>query len=258
MREQAAWRSARPYSALARHYDATLGRRYFGGLRRAFEVLARRFAIGFRSAADLGCGTGLFACYLARRYRIPVVAVDRSREMLAIAQRNCGDCRIGYLLQDIRHLRLPRSVDLMTATFDTLNHLLSARDLCRVFLRARRNLCPGGHFVFDLLTDRQKLGRQAVVIAPGASLVRVKQSFQWNPLTRLLSTRVAIGKTGSVAIKHELHVERGYDPVQVARWLDRAGFEVRALLDAPTLSQAHADSSRVIFVARRKPQRGQV
>lgn len=200
----------------------------------------------------------MFACYLARRYRIPVIAVDRSREMLAIAQRNCRDCRIGYLLQDIRHLRLPRPVDLMTATFDTLNHLLSARELYQVFLRAQQNLRPGGHFVFDLLTDRQKPGRRAVVIAPAASLVRVKQSFQWDPLTRLLSTRVAIRETGSVAVRHELHVERGYDPVQVARWLERTGFELRALLDAPTLSQAQADSSRVIFVARKKLRNGKV
>jgi SAM-dependent methyltransferase len=225
-------------------------------LRRAFEELSHRFAIGFRSAADLGCGTGLFACYLARRYCVPVIAVDRSREMLAIAQRNCRDCRIGYLLQDIRHLRLPGPVDLMTATFDTLNHLLSARDLYQVLLRVHQNLRPGGHFVFDLLTDRQKLGRRAVVIAPAASLVRVKQSIQWDPLTRLLSTRVAIRETGSVAVRRELHLERGYDPVQVARWLERAGFELRALLDAPTLSHAQADSSRVIFIARKKQRNG--
>jgi SAM-dependent methyltransferase len=235
-----------------------LGRRYFGGLRRAFEELARRFAIGFRSAADLGCGTGLFACYLARRFRIPVIAVDRSREMLAIAQRNCQDCRIGYLLQDIRHLRLPGPVDLITATFDTLNHLLSERDLRRVLMRVQQNLRPGGHFVFDLLTDRQRLQRPVVVVAPAASLAHVKQSFRWDPDTRLLSTRVAIHETGSVAVRHELHVERGYDPVRVARWLQCAGFELRALLDAPTLSQAQTDSSRVIFVARKEPRTGKV
>jgi hypothetical protein len=82
--------------------------------------------------------------------------------------------------------------------------------------------------------------------------VRVKQTFQWNPASGLLSTRVAIQERGSAAIRYELHVERGYDPVQVARWLEKAGFECRALLDAPTLTQAQSDSSRVIFVARKK------
>jgi hypothetical protein len=52
---------ARPYTELAAMYDNTLGAPFFVGTRRAFEELVTRYGINFRSAADIGCGIGLFA-----------------------------------------------------------------------------------------------------------------------------------------------------------------------------------------------------
>jgi methylase of polypeptide subunit release factors len=83
-------RFARPYSQLAPAYDSALGIPNFIGTRAAFERLVRRYDIRFRSAADIGCGTGLFAGYLSQCWGTPVFAVDRSPEMLAVATRNCA------------------------------------------------------------------------------------------------------------------------------------------------------------------------
>jgi hypothetical protein len=60
MQQAVSHRVARPYTELAAMYDATLGVPIFVGTRRAFEELVRRYGIHFRSAADIGCGTGLF------------------------------------------------------------------------------------------------------------------------------------------------------------------------------------------------------
>jgi trans-aconitate methyltransferase len=120
-------RVARPYSELAAMYDAISGVAFFVGARKAFEELVRRYGINFRLAADLGCGTGLFARYLNQCWGVPTFAVDRSPAMLAIAMRNCNGCEVGLLQQDIRCLQLPQPVDLVTANFDTLNDLLNGR-----------------------------------------------------------------------------------------------------------------------------------
>jgi predicted TPR repeat methyltransferase len=64
MQQAVSHRVARPYTELAAMYDATLGVPFFVGARKAFEELVRRYGINFRSAADIGCGTGLFARYL--------------------------------------------------------------------------------------------------------------------------------------------------------------------------------------------------
>lgn len=243
--------SAAPYSAIAPRYDELVGRRFFSGLRPAFEELVRRYGLRFRSAADLGCGTGLFACWLARRYGVLTVGVDRSRAMLQAAIANCRDCRVGFLLQDIRHLRLPCRVELATANFDTLNHLLTERDFRRAVERVFDSLEPGGHFVFDLLTNRQYPGRRWIgVRSPDRPSVRLLQRTVWSERSAILFTRVTLMEAGAAHCLED-HVERGYDPVRVARWLETAGFEIRGLLDAPTLAYADIRSARVIFVTRR-------
>src|SRR5437762_3125751 len=135
----------RPYSHLTSSYDRALGVPFLFRTRRAFEHLVQRYGLRFRSAADLGCGTGLFACYLNRRWGVPVFAVDRSPEMLRVALENCRVPRVCFLRQDIRELCLPSPVDLITANFDALNHVLSSRELQDVFRRIRENLRPGGH-----------------------------------------------------------------------------------------------------------------
>jgi trans-aconitate methyltransferase len=85
------------YSVLAPGYDAALGMDYFRGARAAFEEVVKRYGINFHSAADLDCGTGLFARYLSQRWDIPTFAVDRSPAMLAIAMRNCTSCEVRLL-----------------------------------------------------------------------------------------------------------------------------------------------------------------
>jgi SAM-dependent methyltransferase len=123
---------------------------HFLSARHAFEEIVRCYGINFRSAADFGCGTGLFACYVSRCWRVPVFAVDLSSAMLREAARNCGHGNVCLLRQDIRSLRLPHLVELVTANFDTLNHLVAAADLRLAFRRILDNLRPGGHLYWTL------------------------------------------------------------------------------------------------------------
>src|SRR5262245_4781228 len=148
----------RPYSELASAYDQTIGRQALPGARRPFEALARRYGLRFRSAADIGCGTGLFARYLSDCWRAPVWAVDISPEMLRVAESNCFGANVRLLRQDIRCLRLPEPVDLVTSNFDALNHLTGKDELRVAFQRIAGNLRQGGHLYFDLVTPCRPLG----------------------------------------------------------------------------------------------------
>ena len=125
----------RPYSLLAEAYDDIVGRKFFLLVRDAFEHIVARHRIGFASVADLGCGTGLFARYLNRLWRVPVFGVDISPAMLRVAASNCRGTKVTLLRQDLLRLALPRPVDLITANFDTVNHLVGDGDLPRLFRR---------------------------------------------------------------------------------------------------------------------------
>jgi SAM-dependent methyltransferase len=253
---------ARPYSRLAATYDRALGWASFVRTRRAFEVLARQYGIRFKTAADLGCGTGLFACYLRRRWGVPVFAVDRSPEMLNVARCNCSEPGIRWLQQDLRCLRLPCRVDLATSNFDTLNHVLSPCGVRRVFRRVWRCLQPGGYFIFDLVTPRLPRGGLKAYFSRfhslGPLLVR---RIRWDPRANLLTILILhrtppsppFARGGETEL--EVHRERAYSPVDAARWLRRTGFLVRGVHDAETLRLPRECPERVIFVAQ-KPDCG--
>jgi SAM-dependent methyltransferase len=242
----------RPYSQIAPTYDIAVGIRDFLRTRRAFEALVRRYGIEFRSAVDLGCGTGLFACYLSRCWNVPVFAVDNCPEMLRVAVRNCRDSRVCLLLQDIRRLCLPAKVDLATANTYTLNHLLNRCDMQMAFHRIYQNLRPGGYLLFDLVTHRQP-GRSL----PHSQPVRIAnrafhQQIRWDPGRKLLSIVIVHRAESPTASKVEVYMGRGRSPLEVGRWLQEAGFTLRGIHDAATLQIATGCPPNIILVAKKE------
>ena len=240
-----------PYSKLAPNYDATVGIPFFVRTRRAFEELIRRYGIVFRTVADIGCGTGLFASYLHKSWGVPVTGVDISRDMLRIAARNCRGLKVCLMRQDIRAFRLPRPVDLITCNFDTLNHLVSDGDLLRAFRSAANNLTPGGHFIFDMVMDCQPVGRTRRYVRVFRSAQRiVRQHIDWQPSRKLLSIVVTIRSRNSAPIV-EHYRERAYSAAEIGRALQDAGFSIRGIHDAETLSMPRDCPPRIIVVAQK-------
>ena len=246
-------RIRRPYSLLARHYDEALGRENFCRTRRAFERIARELDLHFSSAADVGCGTGLFARYLSQRWRVPVFAVDRSPDMLRIAQKICPGAAVCLLQQDIRRLRLPRPVDLITANFDTVNHLLCKSDLREAFGSIAGNLNPGGHFFFDAITPCSPLpSSRTVVLRHPLRSGEVEQHLRWEPRSRSIFVRIVRRHSRFLPPSVELHRERPYSPHEIASTLLNAGFRIRVVLDARTLRSATTCPPRLIILAQKR------
>jgi SAM-dependent methyltransferase len=242
----------RPYSLLAGAYDDIIGRDFFSLIRRAFENIVARHRIGFSSAADLGCGTGLFARYLNALWGVPVFGVDLSPAMLRVAADNCREANVTLLRQDIRRLLLPRRVDLVTANFDTVNHLLADGDLPRLFRRVYRNLEPGGHFVFDFITPCDPPdGTTLHFRESGDGRRQVLQRIRWVPSRGMLFYHILFRDPARNRSRVELHRERAFAPHEVAAWLMNAGFVLREVLDATTLRRVTVCPTRVIVVAQR-------
>jgi len=242
----------RPYSGIASVYDRSVGLSFFLRSRRAFETLVARYGIRFCSAADIGCGTGLFACYLNRCWRVPVYAVDRSPEMLWRGLCNCAGSSVCFLQQDIRCLRLPMPVDLVTANFDTLNHLVSLDDLRLAFRRVAANLHPSGYFYFDIITPCQPLGGRRLFVRdfrmPGWCF---KQLIRWESTRRLMRFQVVHHRAGCSWPAIERFTERAYCANEIGPGLLSAGFVIRGVHDEATLEVAARCSSRIIVIAQK-------
>jgi SAM-dependent methyltransferase len=244
---------APPYSRFVVAYDGMVGVEFFRRVRRAFETLARRYDLRFGCAADIGCGTGLFACYLNHCWGVTVYGVDRSPEMLRVAECRCGGPGVRFLRQDIRELCLPEPVDLVTANFDTMNHLITVGDLRLAFRRVADNLRTGGHFYFDIITPCRPLGglrtyRRALCTA-GQSM---EQRVRWEPTRRLIQILVVHRRhTSGGCPVIERHTERAYSPGDVGESLLDAGFVIRGVHDEATLRFPPSCPPRLIVLARR-------
>ena len=241
------------YSEIAPFYDAALGRESFADARRAFEILAQGHRICFRTAADIGCGTGLFACYLARRWGARVFGVDRSPSMLEVARRTCADPRVRFLEQDIRFLKLPEQVDLVTANFDVVNHLVGRSDLAQTLRSVAAAVRRGGHLVFDAITNCSPLGGRRVFQKHTCLATRrIVQTIRWDPDRRLLRGTIVHLRRDRPTPLVETYLERAYAPVELGCALYAAGFVTRGVHDAVTLDLLSRCTPRLRLVAQKE------
>ena len=146
--------AAKPYNLLARFYDQ-LQVQAPRMNHHARQKILGKILPRVRSVCDLGCGTGTTALEFARR-GLKVYAVDLSPTMCRQAQQKAhrAGLPVRVICADMRTLRLPEPVDLVSCEFNPLNHLPRRADLARVARLIAKALRPGGYFYFDVNTRR--------------------------------------------------------------------------------------------------------
>lgn len=243
------------YSDFAAIYDELLGRTAFGHWRENFEQLVKRFEMDFSVAADVACGTGLAASYLAESCD-RVYAVDRSERMLEIARERCREYPIVFLLQSFLELDLPEPVDLMTCNFDSINYIPGERELGYVVERFSRFVKPGGFLVFDVNTARELdtwiEGSNLVHSTIGGISV---WECSWDPdslVGTVLMTNFIKVDDGLFLGGRELHREKVYGLELIRSHLENAGFPDVSGFDARDLTGVDEDTRRIQFVARKR------
>jgi ubiquinone/menaquinone biosynthesis C-methylase UbiE len=201
--------SPAPFDAVASRYDATFTFSSIGRAQRnaVWLQLGNAFRPGER-VLDIGCGTGIDACFLATG-GVRVVACDSSSQMIAVADRRIREDRLQKLVQPI-HLPAEEIPSLHTSAlfdgaysnFGALNCVEDIRkfaaDLARLLKPgASAWLCWIGPFCLWetvwYLSQRQikkafrRLNRSAIETTVGAG-----PSFQLRyPTVRYLSTSFA-------------------------------------------------------------------
>ena len=240
--------AAPPYSSLAARYDRFVGHAQFHQVRRIFEHCVRRHGLRFSRAADLGCGSGLFAQHLASRWGVHVYAVDRSPQMLGIAARRCRLLPCTLLLHDFRHLVLPKPVDLITMFSFTLNLEESATALSEILDSVWRNLSPGGCWIVDFLTPRQ-------FVTPPLDNSDAEARILSQSRDRFC-LKISIRSPRHSTRQVERHCARLLSPVDLRNQFERRGFVLIDALDHANLGPAQHLSPALVFVVRKPPTKG--
>jgi SAM-dependent methyltransferase len=208
---------------------------------------------------DLCCGDGRFAILMAKK-GFAVTGVDGSPYMIKYAKERSRKARlkIDFSVQKMQDLTVQTRYDLVTCWYDSINYLLTKRQLDKMFRNVYRILKDGAFFIFDINTI---YGLK--VNWPGTSPCVVQNNntqFEMHvcPGTFKKNTAVLniIGftKKGRTWTRiEEIHRERGYRLNTIRGSFKKTRFrELGCWESLKTMKRPRHDSGKVFFLLQKK------
>jgi SAM-dependent methyltransferase len=212
----------------------------------AYAALADE--LGAASVLDIGCGTGTFACLLARR-GLDVTGLDPAAASLEVARSKPAADRVRWIHGEVAALP-PLQVDLVTMTGNVAQVFLTDAGWAAVLDAARSALRPGGHLVFETRDPQRRAW-----LGWDREHARVRADLpdgwveKWPEVTEVTGPLVSFRSVFTFADGETLTSNstlrfRGREEVEAA--LLAAGFTVAGIRDAPD-----RPGLEFVFVARR-------
>jgi len=205
---------------------------------------------------DLGCGTGNFCIEMAKR-RYEMIGVDLSPEMLACAKDKSIEENVDILFinQDMTEFELYGTVDSIVCLMDSINYVITKRELKKMFALVKNYLNPGGLFIFDVNTCYKLetvLGNEVFYdIADDLTYIWQNSFDKKKKICRFDLTFFAQDKDGYRRYD-EVHVERGYSLQELKEIIKASGLELVSVYNELSFSKPTAKSQRVFFVCRER------
>ncbi len=252
-----------PYQEFGAVYDQIGHDRFSVAMAEYTMQLLDQYNFQPSTGLDLCCGSGTAIEWFCD-HGLKMSGLDRSRPMLTAARKKLKGRGVKLYCQELPRFRIGTTVsgrqpqnrfDLVTSFFDSLNYLLTERDLKAAFRATYQHLSPGGWFVFDmntpymfrcLLEDEEPVSNVRDDIA---WLVRDQKTGRPNTLDFLLTFFVKQGRHWSRF--DETHRERAYPTSKIKRWLKEAGFEVKGCYDCFGFEAPDRETKRICVTARR-------
>ena len=223
------------------------------------DTLLRAEAVGpSERILDIACGTGSHAIRLARR-GWAVLAVDRSTEMLRVAEEKAKDLPVRFFQRDMQHLELPEhGFDAAICLFDSIGYALTNEGIARTLTGIRRHLRPGGLFLVEFW--------HAPAMVRGFDPIRVRDWKVFDgSITRTSTTTLDVArqvarvtyrvdrtsKAGRHAMWTEEHENRFFLVQEMALFLHSAGFTpIHFLAGFDVAGSIELDTWHVLGLAR--------
>jgi ribosomal protein L11 methyltransferase len=147
------------------------------GCLRALEFLSRRPPRG--RILDLGCGTGILALAIAKRWRRRVLAADIDPDAVATAQKNVILNRATPFVRTVRSDGLASGPVARQGPYGLIVANILARPLIDMATDIRRCIAPGGTVVLSGFTQYQENGVRAAYQRRDYHLARKEGSDGW-------------------------------------------------------------------------------
>jgi len=205
--------------------------------------------LGAHTVLDVGCGTGEFACRLARR-ELSVTAVDPAEASVEIARAKPGAESVTWIVGDVNALP-PLQVDLATMTANVAQVFVDDEEWMSTLGGIHRSLRTNGHLVFE---TRDPSREAWLEWTPGRTYQRATTADgdlveTWCELMSVDGEFVTFRWTnrfesdGATIVSDSTLRFRTRDEIECS--LDTSGYEVDEVRDAPDRPR-----KEMVFIAR--------
>ncbi len=242
------------YEALAASYDRLTDDVAYRATADYLERLLAAAGKHPKSVLDLACGTGSLSMVLAERgYR--VLGADLSEEMLAVAYGKAmalpKDKRPYFIHQAMQRLRLPYAVDCAVCCLDSLNYVTDPADCRETLRRVHAALAPGGVFLFDVNTPENLRAMDGQVFLDEDDDVYCVWRGAYDTETRICSYGMDLFQRRGRLWRRsfEEHCEYAYEPEELRRWLEEAGFTDVTVYGDRSMEPPQPGAQRIYFAA---------
>lgn len=143
----------------------------------ALEYLSRRRPRG--NILDLGCGTGILALAIAKRWRRKVLAADIDPDAVATARINARLNGMAHLVNPIESNGLNRGAVARQGPYGLIVANILAGPLIDMAQDFKRQIMPGGTVILSGFTENQEKGVRAAYQRRDFHLTRKEGSDGW-------------------------------------------------------------------------------
>ncbi len=245
------------YGDFARVYDLFMDEIPYQAWSDYLEMLLKDHGITEGLLLELGCGTGTMTELMAEK-GYDMTGIDSSAEMLqeALLKKEKSGLDILYLNQDMRSFELYGTMRAVFAVCDTMNYLLTRRDLLKTLKLVNNYLDPGGLFIFDLKTEhyyRDVLGeRTEAAEEETASYIWQNYYDRRRRINEYALTVFEQKNNGMYERFSEYHEQRAWSIEEIREMAERAGMEFVAVYEAMKKKKPGRNAERIYVILKER------
>jgi len=207
---------------------------------------------------DMACGEGSLAVGMAK-LGYQVTGIDQSQRMIALAKGRASkeNVDVSFFVEDMRSLSYQEEFSLVTCFFDSLNYLLTIRDLQEAFKGTYRALRPGGFFICDMNTIYglavDWMREQTYIQNEAQDFIEIhRQAYDYENQIATMEVTVFTQLGTLWERMDETHRERGYPIADIQFLLNETGFVITSMYgNLKNRTGVQTTSPRVWFTARK-------
>jgi ubiquinone/menaquinone biosynthesis C-methylase UbiE len=243
----------RIYKDIAPYYDRLMDDVNYGRWVEYIQELFTVYDFIPHTILDLGCGTGIPAHYFLKE-GYEVIGIDGSLDMLTVAKKKLDTFDPPLIQSRFEYFAIKKNVDLVISLFDSLNNILTEKDLLQTFSNVSRSLRKDGLFIFDMNTiyGLSRMNSSSTYTKESGGVYSIwKSKYDRKRVLASLFVTLFVSENGHYRRIEETHLEKGYSFTQLKRLLKKSGFSRISFYEHLSFSRANFRTQRVMVLSQR-------